>query len=99
MTSQPADAAGEEAGRPVDALTVAVAGLGTARAQIDDVVSMLEQGRGLEEIVTALVDVSTAIDRAGFAVISTGLRECVVRAGEGGGADTAALERLFRSLA
>lgn len=83
----------------VDALAAAVAGLGSAREQIGEVVSMLEQGSGCEDVVTALAGISTAIDRAAFAVISNGLRECLLRPGEQGAADTAALERLFLSLA
>jgi DNA-binding FrmR family transcriptional regulator len=48
-----------------------------------------------------LAAVSRALDRAGFKIVATGLRECI--AGEGSGADKpmteAELEKLFLALA
>jgi DNA-binding FrmR family transcriptional regulator len=43
--------------------------------------------------------VSKALDRAGFAVIAAGLKQCITEHPEGDRVDTAALEKLFLSLA
>lgn len=52
-------------------------------------------------MVTQLAAVSRALDRAGFKIVATGLRECVT--GEASGADKpmteAELEKLFLALA
>lgn len=67
-----------------------------ANGQLAGIIRMIQQGRECEDIVIQLAAVSKAIDRAGFAVIATGLKECVMANQE---ADTAKLERLFLSLA
>ncbi|MEO6789969.1 MAG: metal-sensing transcriptional repressor [Ornithinibacter sp.] len=101
MTTRPGEpaAAAERDAAAAGALAAAVAGLGLAREQIGDVVAMLENDGGCAEVVTALAEISTAVDRAGFAVIAAGLRECMVRPARQGAADAATLERLFLSLA
>ena len=38
---------------------------------------MIEQGRDCKDVVTQLAAVSRALDRAGFKIVATGLRECV----------------------
>ena len=70
-----------------------------AEGQIGGVIRMIEQGRDCTEIVTQLAAVSKALDRAGFAVIATGLRQCLTENPDGAGMDTAQLEKLFLSLA
>ncbi len=70
-----------------------------ARGQLDGVIRMLEEGRECEDVVTQLAAVSKALDRAGFAIIATGLRECVVQEGDAAALDTAKMEKLFLSLA
>jgi len=42
--------------------------------------------------------VSKALDRAGFAVIATGLKQCLTESPDGS-VDTTSLEKLFLSLA
>ncbi|BCI54598.1 hypothetical protein NIIDNTM18_38760 [Mycolicibacterium litorale] len=72
-----------------------------AQGQLSGVISMIEQGRDCKDVVTQLAAVSRALDRAGFKIVATGLRECV--AGEGSdGRDpmtVAELEKLFLALA
>jgi DNA-binding FrmR family transcriptional regulator len=68
-----------------------------AEGQIRGVIAMLEDGRDCADVVTQLAAVSRALDRAGFRVIATGLRQCVE--GEGSGLDQERLEKLFLSLA
>jgi DNA-binding FrmR family transcriptional regulator len=48
-------------------------------------------------VVTQLAAVSKALDRAGFAIIATGLEQCLLK--EDGSMDKADMEKLFLSLA
>ena len=70
-----------------------------AEGQIGGIIRMIEQGRDCKDIVTQLAAVSKALDRAGFAVIATGLRQCLTENPDGGELNTAELEKLFLSLA
>lgn len=69
-----------------------------AEGQLAGVIRMLESGRDCKDVVTQLAAVSRALDRAGFAVIASGLQQCI-SAGEDGELDRAELEKLFLSLA
>ena len=69
-----------------------------ARGQIDGVITMIESGRSCRDVVTQLAAASRALDRAGFKVVASGLRQCL--AGDGDAEmSTEELERLFLSLA
>ena len=76
-----------------------------AQGQISGVIRMIEEGRDCEDVVTQLAAASRALDRAGFAIIATGLQQCVadIESGRKNGEDTVAmrarLEKLFLSLA
>jgi len=72
-----------------------------AHGQLAGVISMIEQGRECKDVVTQLAAVSRALDRAGFKIVATGLRECVLgEAADGKPPMTEAeLEKLFLSLA
>jgi len=50
-----------------------------AQGQLAGVISMIEQGRDCTDVVTQLAAVSRALDRAGFKIVATGLRECAAR--------------------
>lgn len=71
-----------------------------AQGQLAGVLRMLEEGRECEDVVTQLAAVSRALDRAGFAIVATGLQQCLT---EGGGGvddmDVKKMEKLFLSLA
>jgi DNA-binding FrmR family transcriptional regulator len=70
-----------------------------AQGQLAGVLRLLEEGRDCEEVVTQLAAVSKALDRAGFAIVASGLQQCLV-AGDGiDGVDVKKLEKLFLSLA
>ncbi|GAA2404798.1 metal-sensitive transcriptional regulator [Streptomyces glaucosporus] len=85
-----------------DELKRVVNRLRRAQGQIAGIIRMIEEGRDCEEVVTQLAAVSRALDRAGFAVIATGLQHCLADEGAGP-ADReqmrARLEKLFLSLA
>ena len=71
-----------------------------AEGQIRGVIAMLEDGRDCADVVTQLAAVSRALDRAGFKIIATGLRQCVTDAASGEpSVDQERLEKLFLSLA
>lgn len=78
-------------------LTPVVNRLKRAHGQLAAVTRMLEEGRDCGEIVTQLAAVSKALDRAGFAIIASGLEQCIVH--EDNSMDRKELERLFLSLA
>ena len=70
-----------------------------AEGQLGGVIRMLEEGRDCHDVVTLLAAVSKALDKAGFAIVASGLRQCVTQPKEAGTPDLAALEKLFPSLA
>ncbi|WP_053751193.1 metal-sensitive transcriptional regulator [Streptomyces sp. MMG1533] len=76
-----------------------------AQGQISGVIRMIEEGRDCEEVVTQLAAASRALDRAGFAIIATGMQQCMtdIESGRKNGEDAqqmrSRLEKLFLSLA
>ena len=70
-----------------------------AEGQLAGVIRMLEAGRDCEDVVTQLAAVSRALDRAGFAIIATGLRQCLIEGNDIEDLDVQRLEKLFLSLA
>jgi DNA-binding FrmR family transcriptional regulator len=84
---------------PADELEHVVKRLRRAQGQIGGVLRMIDEGRDCEDIVTQLAAVSRALDRAGFAIISTGLKQCLTDSGGIDSLDTAKMEKLFLSLA
>lgn len=72
-----------------------------AQGQLAGVISMIEQGRDCKDIVTQLAAVSRALDRAGFKIVATGLRECATGTSEKGDNPMTEdeLEKLFLALA
>ena len=82
-----------------DDITPILNRLRRAEGQLGGVIRMLEEGRDCQDVVTLLAAVSKALDRAGFAVVATGLRQCVTNPKKAGSPDLAALEKLFLSLA
>ncbi|MBN3509256.1 metal-sensitive transcriptional regulator [Mycolicibacterium nivoides] len=69
-----------------------------AQGQLSGVISMIEQGRDCKDVVTQLAAVSRALDRAGFKIVATSLRECI-NGNSDETMDVAELERLFLTLA
>ena len=69
-----------------------------AQGQLAGVIAMIESGRDCKDVVTQLAAVSRALDRAGFKIVASGMRQCL--AGDGDTPMTEAeLERLFLALA
>jgi len=69
-----------------------------AQGQLAGVIAMVEAGRDCTEVVTQLAAVSRALDKAGFKIIASGLRQCLA-SGDDAPLAEEQLERLFLSLA
>ncbi len=69
-----------------------------AEGQLHALVGAIGPEANCRDIVTQLAAVSKALDRAGFAIISNAMRDCV-DGGEHDQMDAKELERLFLSLA
>ena len=83
---------------PADQVRSAANRLKRAQGQLTGVVRMLEEGRDCEDVVTQLAAVNRALDRAGFAIVAAGLRECLTQEGGADSLDTQKMEKLFLSL-
>ncbi|MBK5249896.1 MAG: metal-sensitive transcriptional regulator [Actinomycetales bacterium] len=70
-----------------------------AQGQLAGVLRMIDEGRDCEDVVTQLAAVSRALDRAGFAIIATGMKQCLTEPDAKDTLDVARLEKLFLSLA
>jgi len=70
-----------------------------AQGQIGGILRMIEEGRECQDIVTQLAAVNHALDRAGFSIIATGLKQCLTQSGDKESVDVKTLEKLFLSLA
>jgi DNA-binding FrmR family transcriptional regulator len=69
--------------------------------QIGGIIRMLDEQRDCAEVVTQLAAASRALDRAGFRLLASGMRQCVTAAesGEPEPMTTEQMEKLFLSLA
>lgn len=79
------------------AVKPSVARLKRARGQIDAVIRMLEAGEDCEAAVPQLAAAAKAIDRAGYSIIATGLKQCYREEGPDG-LDAERMEKLFLAL-
>ncbi len=70
-----------------------------AHGQLAAVITAVESDAPCRDIVQQISAVSKAIDRAGFLVVSTALKECLTDPEGDGQLDVGELEKLFLSLA
>ncbi|MDZ4233860.1 MAG: metal-sensitive transcriptional regulator [Dietzia sp.] len=84
-----------------EAMALVLNRLRRAQGQLAGVVAMIEAGRDCKDVVTQLAAVSKALDRAGFKIVATGMRQCLTgETPEGTQPMTEAeLEKLFLALA
>lgn len=82
-------------------LAEALTRLKRAQGQLGAVISMIESGDDCERVLTQLAAVCRALDKAGFKIISTGMRQCQAERerGEQPSMTEEQLEKLFMSLA
>lgn len=91
----------------VDAVKKVANRLKRANGQLAAVIAAVEAGADCRDVVTQLAAVSSALDRAGFVIVSTALRQCITAEQASGHADGASagtltvdeLEKLFLTLA
>ena len=70
--------------------------LARAQGQLGGIIKMLEEGRDCTDVLTQLAAANSAISRAAFSLIASGIANCA--ANETGDADRAKLEKAFLSL-
>ncbi|MBC7310632.1 MAG: metal-sensitive transcriptional regulator [Tetrasphaera sp.] len=70
-----------------------------AQGQLGGVIRLIEEGRDCREVVNQLAAVNRALDRAGFAIVSSGMRECLASGDGMSEEDRATMEKLFLTLA
>lgn len=68
--------------------------------QVGGIVRMIEEGRDCADVVTQLAAASKALDRAGFRLVASGMRQCLDEDKRLAGRMTVdEMERLFLALA
>ena len=63
------------------------------------VIRMLEEGAECEAVLTQLAAVNKAISRGGYAIVATGLEQCLTADNGAGEVDAKKIEKLFLALA
>lgn len=90
----------EPASQPTSENKKIINRLRRAQGQLNAVIDAVERGGECRDVVLQLAAVSKALDRAGFAIISTAMRDCVTAPeGEAHTLTVAELEQLFLTLA
>jgi DNA-binding FrmR family transcriptional regulator len=69
-----------------------------AQGQLAGVISMVESGRDCTEVVTQLAAVARALDRAGFKIVASGMRQCLAADGDAPMTEEQ-MEKMFLTLA
>ncbi|MCH0539659.1 metal-sensitive transcriptional regulator [Streptomyces sp. MUM 203J] len=83
-----------------EAATAVLNRLRRAQGQLAGVIAMIEAGRDCKDVVTQLAAVSRALDRAGFKIVASGMRQCLAESAEGAPPmSEQELEKLFLTLA
>jgi DNA-binding FrmR family transcriptional regulator len=69
--------------------------------QVRGIIKMIEDGRECADIITQLAAASRALDRAGFRLLSSSLRQCLAASANGEDEQMSSedMEKLFLSLA
>ena len=73
-----------------------------AQGQLAAVIAAVETGKDCRSVVTQLSAVTSALDKAGFAIIAHAMQECLTETGENRDESkptVSELEKLFMSLA
>lgn len=96
----PARGATHGAGRALesDGVPEILARLRRAHGQLGGVIAMIENERSCQDVVTQLSAVAKAVQRAGFAVVSQAMQQCLTDP-QSNDLDLAAMEKLFLRLA
>lgn len=82
-----------------DEMTAIINRAKRAHGHFGKVIAMMEEGADCEAVLTQLAAVTRAVNRTGYAVVATGLQQCLA-AGDGPeSVDVKKMEKLFLGLA
>jgi DNA-binding FrmR family transcriptional regulator len=81
-----------------DEIKAIITRLKRANGHLASVIRMLEEGAECEDALLQLAAVSKAISRGGYALVATGLEQCIAEGGRES-VDTKQMEKLFLALA
>ena len=70
-----------------------------AHGQLAGVIAMIESGRDCTDVVTQLAAVSRALDRAGFKIVASGMRQCLTAGDSDSPMTEEQMEKMFLTLA
>ncbi|CAB4732528.1 MAG: metal-sensing transcriptional repressor [Actinobacteria bacterium] len=71
-----------------------------AHGHLASVIRMMEEGSDCESVLTQLAAVNKALSRSGYAIVATGLQQCLSQSEDGlDGVDVKKMEKLFLALA
>jgi DNA-binding FrmR family transcriptional regulator len=70
-----------------------------AQGQLTAVITAVEAGGNCKDVVTQLAAVSSALDRAGFTIVSSAMRQCLSGDDQENSLSVDELEKLFLTLA
>ena len=82
-----------------DEMTAIINRAKRAHGHFGKVIAMMEEGADCEDVLTQMAAVIKAINRTGYAVVATGLQQCIAEGGGVDGADAKRMEKLFLGLA
>lgn len=70
-----------------------------ASGQLNALISKVEEGGSCRDVIVQLAAVTSALERAGFTIISSAMQECVTEGDGPHGESVEDLEKLFMMLA
>ena len=71
-----------------------------AHGHLGSVIRMMEEGSDCESVLTQLAAVNKALSRAGYAIVATGLHQCLTNTDDAlDDVDVKKMEKLFLALA
>ncbi|HEY3016174.1 MAG TPA: metal-sensitive transcriptional regulator [Nocardioides sp.] len=82
-----------------DEMTAVINRAKRAHGHFGKVIAMMEEGADCEDVLTQLAAVNKAISRTGYAVVATGLRQCLAAGDDPDSVDVKKMEKLFLGLA
>jgi DNA-binding FrmR family transcriptional regulator len=81
-----------------DEMTAVINRAKRAHGHLGKVIRMMEEGDDCEDVLIQLAAVIKAINRTGYAVVATGLQQCITEGGVDS-VDAKRMEKLFLGLA
>lgn len=70
-----------------------------ANGHLASVIKMMEEGSDCEAVLTQLAAVNKALSRAGYAIVATGMENCIADGEDSNSDRRKKMEKLFLSLA